>query len=398
MPGVGDVAGVLFGRESSAALLRELARNPALLAVCGFDPLGRPAPPRRTLARGADGRMEPALEARPRCDRVPTVCAFPQFLSGVVALEEGTGAVSEMVDALRRRLMEELPGCGRHLGYDGEAVPSWSTERTDGGTGRISNPEADWGRHGTHGVGACGKAWTKVKRWFGCGLRLTADIEHEPPVWFEVTRASRSEHKVLAAGLDGLFGSEPERASRCGDFLADRGLDGGPVWERLWDGRRIRPLIGVQELRREERAELGRDPSRPIPRSLAADGGGNVLRSGKGEVSCRRPATGGMRPMAFQGFEADRGILRHRYPAAACGLDCAGREAYLRDAGSKAGGYRRVAHIGLAGADRRTFTPTSWSSPSWRRGYARRGALERINARLDNSFGFERRFVRGGRG
>ncbi len=60
------VAGVVFGHESSASLLREPARNPALLAVCGFDPLGRQAPPRRTLVRGADGRVELALEARPR--------------------------------------------------------------------------------------------------------------------------------------------------------------------------------------------------------------------------------------------------------------------------------------------------------------------------------------------
>ena len=41
------------------------------------------------------------------------------------------------------------------------------------------------------------------------------------------------------------------------------------------------------------------------------------------------------------------------------------------------------------------FTPTPWGGPSWKRGYARRGALERINARLDNSFAFERHFVRG---
>ena len=33
--------------------------------------------------------------------------------------------------------------------------------------------------------------------------------------------------------------------------------------------------------------------------------------------------------------------------------------------------------------------------PSWRRGYNRRGALERINSRLDNSFGFENYFIRG---
>jgi len=49
----------------------------------------------------------------------------------------------------------------------------------------------------------------------------------------------------------------------------------------------------------------------------------------------------------------------------------------------------------LAGADRRAFAPTPWGSPSWKRGHARRPALERINARLDGSFGFERHFVRG---
>ena len=72
-----------------------------------------------------------------------------------------------------------------------------------------------------------------------------------------------------------------------------------------------------------------------------------------------------------------------------------GPRACLSDAGSKAGDYGRVVRIALEGANRRTFTPTPWGSPSWRRGYNRRSALERINARLDNSFGFERHFVRG---
>ena len=166
-----SVTGVVFGRESSVPLLRELARNPALLAVCGFDPLGRQAPPRRTLARGADGRMEPALE-------------------------EGTGAVSGMVNALRRRLMEELPGCGRHLG----------------------------------------KAWTKVRRWFGCGLQLIADVEHELPVWFEVTRASRSEHKALAAGLRGGAGrwSGSMHGSITASGSSATSCAGGRGWDWRW--------------------------------------------------------------------------------------------------------------------------------------------------------------------
>ena len=342
----------------------------------------------------ADGTTAAVVEPRPWRDGVPTSWAFSRFLSNVAALEEETGAVSGMVDALRGRLLAELPGYGAHLGYDGKAVPGRSTGRRDAATGRTSDEDADWGSHETRGTDRSGKAWTKVKRWFGYGLHLIADVEHELPVWFEVTRASRSEAKVLDAGVDDLFGAEPALASGCEDFCADRGLDAGPPKRKLWDVHGVRPLVDVREMWREEKQEPGYDPTRPIPRSLSADGGGNVLRSEKGEVFCRCPATGEVRPMAFQGFEAARGTLKYRCPAAAYGLDCAGREACLRDAGSKAGDYGRVVRVDLQARDRRMFTPTPWGSPSWKRGYARRGALERINARLDNSFGFERHFVR----
>ena len=69
----------------------------------------------------------------------------------VAALEEKTGAVSGMVDALRGRLLRELPGYGHHLGYDGKAVPSHSTGRRKAKTGKAS--DADWGRHETIGGG-----------------------------------------------------------------------------------------------------------------------------------------------------------------------------------------------------------------------------------------------------
>ena len=336
-------------------------------------------------------------EAGPRRDGVPTAWAFSRFLRNVVELERKTGAVSGMADALRGRLLEELPGFGRHLGYDGKAVPSRSTGRRKAATGETSDPDADWGKHETRGVdGKTGRPWTKVKTWFGYGLHVIADVEHEIPVWFAVTKASASEQPVLSAGVDALFEAEPALAERCADFCADRGLDGGPLKRKLWDVYGVRPLVDVRELWREEKAEPGYDPARPVLRSPAADGGGNVLHSGKGEVFCRCPATGEVRPMAFQGFEADRDALKYRCPAAAYGLDCEGRAACLRDAGSKAGDYGRVVRVDLASGDRRMFTPTPWGSPSWKRGYNRRGALERINARLDGSFCFENHFVRGG--
>ena len=75
--------------------------------------------------------------------------------------------------------------------------------------------------------------------------------------------------------------------------------------------------MDVREPWREEKREPGYDPAQPILRSRAADGGGNVLHSEKGEVSCRCPAAGTVRPMAFQGFEADRGSRRS---PSKCGL------------------------------------------------------------------------------
>ena len=45
--------------------------------------------------------------------------------------------------------------------------------------------------------------------------------------------------------------------------------------------------------------------------------------------------------------------------------------------------------------DRRVFTPLSRSSYAWERTYRKRTAAERVNSRLDVSFGFERHFIRG---
>jgi hypothetical protein len=59
------------------------------------------------------------------------------------------------------------------------------------------------------------------------------------------------------------------------------------------------------------------------------------------------------------------------------------------------GDYGRIVRIDITRQNRRIFTPTPHASPSWRRGYNRRSALERINSRIDHSFGFEEHFIRG---
>lgn len=95
--------------------------------------------------------------------------------------------------------------------------------------------------------------------------------------------------------------------------------------------------------------------------------------------------------MTFMGFEKDRMTLKYRCPAAAFGIECAGRSIC---GGGKYGDFGRVVRIPLD-KDRRIFTPISRSSYTWDREYKHRTAVERVNSRLDVSFEFERHYIRG---
>ena len=99
--------------------------------------------------------------------------------------------------------------------------------------------------------------------------------------------------------------------------------------------------------------------------------------------------------MAFCGFESDRDTLKYRCPAAAHDLGCKGRATCYRTAGCTAGDYGRIVRNFLQTANRHVFTPVPHDSPCRHRGYNRRDALERINPRLDNSFGLKRHYSRG---
>ena len=389
------IAGIVFQHVSVESLLRELRRNPALLDVCGFDPLGPRRRPKREVVVGPGG-PKGILKPVPRRDGVPSAWNFSRFLSSLAKLEAERGLIAGMMGKLREQLMEEVEDFGEHLGYDGKAVESHSTGRKSGKRGKTSDPDADWGKHEMGGKDRkTGKLWRKIKTWFGYQVHLIADTRYEIPVACRVRRASQSEVKQLEAMTEELFEETPELAKRCRDFSADRGLDSGPVKAKLWDDYGIRPLIEPRELWQDEKKEPGYNPTQVITRPLYPDRADTIVHTEKGEVGCVCPETGTQRCLAFQGFEAERGTLKYRCPAAAYGYGCAGRESCYRAAGSQAGAFGRIVRIPLATRDRRIFTPTPYGSPSWKRGYRRRPALERIYSRLDNDFGFERHFLRG---
>ncbi len=399
------VAGIVFQHDSVASLMRELQRNPALLELCGFDPLPRQkAPLVRLVPDEGLGRMVVERTVpQPACLCLPGEDNFSRFFANLIDLEGQRGLVRGMIPRLRTQLMAALPDFGVHMGYDGKAIESHSTGQKNRQSQQTSDADADWGKHETAGVDArTGKQWKKIKSWFGYTLHLIADSHYEIPVAFEITPASQGESPQLKTmihdlcrgqGAHGPIGMA-EIAQRCETFSADRGLDCTKTKRMLWDDYRIRPFIDTRQLWREEKQAPDYEPGKVITRPLYPDRADTIVYTEKGSVHCICPHSGELKDMAFQGFEADRNALKYRCPAAAYGLQCDGMSECHRRGGVQPGDYGRIVRVPLK-TNRRIFTPTPHGSPSWKRGYNRRTALERINARIDNDFGFEKHYIRG---
>ena len=384
------IAGIVFGHPSIESLIRELNRNSSLLALCGFNPVPLQSRDRYEIEPG--GARVVVIKSPPRSP-APRSFNFSRFLLNVVKLEERRGLISGMIEEMRGELMRLLPDFGEHLGYDGKAIESHCTGQRNRKTGKTSDPEADWGKHEYSGVDSNGKQWTKIKTWFGYRLHIIADTRYELPVAFTLTGASVSEARELDRMTELLFTKDPELKNRCRYFSADKGLDSGELKKKLWDDYRIRPIIDNRELWKQEKRGQSYVEGQRVMRPLVSVHD-NIFYTERAQIWCRCPVSGTERKMAFSGFESSRETLKFRCPAAVFGLRCKGWEKCHRDAGCKTNGYGRVIRVALE-RDRRIFTPTPCGSVSWQRAYRSRGAMERINSRIDNSFGFERHFIRG---
>jgi len=115
------------------------------------------------------------------------------------------------------------------------------------------------------------------------------------------------------------------------------------------------------------------------------EGRDNVVYNYKGNVYCVCPQTNIQREMANGGFEKERNALKKLCPAKQYGIDCAGQEACRIKQGIR---------IPLE-TDRRIFTPIDRASYKWEREYDKRTSVERVNSRLDVSYGFELHTIRG---
>jgi hypothetical protein len=346
------IAGVVFGHPSVQSLRRELRRNAQLRDVCGLE-----------LGKG--------LAA------VPPPYAYSRFLKTLIQHQP---LIESMFENLVDEVEEELPDLGRVMAVDGKGIDTHARgrkreqeENQKTSDGR-RDTDADWGVKTYKGEKEDGSGWETVKSWFGYKLHLVVDARYELPVAFKLTQASPGEAPMAHQLVDHLESRHPELLEGCEYLDADRGYDDGKLISKLWDRHEIKPVIDIRNLWKD-----GEE-------TKVVSGYENIVYDYKGQVFCVAPCKDGLqRDMAYGGFEKDRQSLKYRCPACHYGYDCEGRGKCAVNSSVR---------IPLS-EDRRVFTPLARSSYAWARMYKKRTAVERVNSRLDVSFGFEEHFVRG---
>jgi hypothetical protein len=340
------LAGVIYQHSSVESLRRELSRNDRLRWLCGFE-VTRPG------------------------KQVPPASTYTRLLKKLLRMPE---EVEGMFDRLLRELQQQLPDLGDVLAMDGKAVRSVARRapKRKKADGRRDN-DADHGAKSYWVEGENGSVWKRVKHWFGYKLHLVVDANYELPVAWEVTRASVSEVPQGKALLKQLQQRHPGLLVRCEHLAADKGLDDTELNVTLWDQHGIKPLIDIRNCWQDG------EQTRRVEHTR------NVVYDYQGTVYCYDMRLGYRTPMAYGGFEQDRNTLKYRCPADHYGCRCHGRELCE---------VKGAVRIKLQ-EDRRVFTPLARSSYKWKDIYRKRTAVERVNSRLDVSYGFEHHFIRG---
>ena len=338
------LAGIIFQHEGESSLIRELQRNGQLRIMCGFG-----------------GR------------KVPNSYNYTRFLDSLIKHND---EVERIFDNVLKQLTELLPDFGVRLAGDGKAINSVATRKNkkEEKDGR-RDLDADIGIKKYSGTDDAGKKWEKIVSWFGYKLHLIVDAVYELPVAFEITKASVGEGPEMKKLIEKIGKENPEIMKRCEVFTADRGYDDEDIIKTLWLDYKTKAVIDIRNMWKDK------NEVRMFENRHNIIGYDNF-----GEIYCYCPKTGIRRAMSYNGFEEARETLKFTCPQKAYGAVCKGCEGCL---------YNNKSIRIKMDEDSRRFTAIARSSYKWDREYKKRTSVERVNSRLDNSYGFEKHYIRG---
>jgi len=346
------LAGVVFQHISIESLRRELSRNGQLRFICGF--------------YGTTRKLGSA-----KVELVPPPWTYTRFLKSLMKHEK---EINEIFEKLVDELRELLPGFGKDMAIDSKAIASLSNhESKEAKADGRRDKDANYGRKEYRGVREDGTAWEKIVKWFGYKLHLIVDANYELPIAYSVTKASEPDINEAHRMIDRLEKERPYILEECETMEADKGYDDSKLIIKLYDQHGIIPVIDIRN--------VWRDPDKT--RQLS--GYENAVYNYKGNVYCYNLDGDEKKEMAPGGFEKDRNTIKKLCPAKQYGIECK----YMDKCSVKQGIRIKLDE------DRRIFTPIDRASYKWERYYDKRTSVERVNSRVDESFGFEKHYIRG---
>jgi transposase len=337
------IAMIVFGHDRFAGIIREMKRNIQLRYICGFD----------------NGKT-------------PDADNMSRFISKLIKHED---EVNGIFYTLSDMLYGLLPDFGENLAMDSKWVWSLANRKSKRGNpdGR-SEADAEWGIKEYSGVDAEGVIISSKKKCFGFKIHLIVDANYELPVAFTCSPANGSD---ISCGKEFLKeiekdGGKKHILEKCRHFMADKGYDDETLINQL-AGNGVKAVIDKRYMWKSE-------TEKEVP-------GSNGCRyyDEHGNVYCYSPEMGERHRMIPMGYESERDSQRFKCPASHYGATC--KESCTCN-------LPKTIRVPLE-TDRRIFTEVGRTTYKWDRLYAARTSVERVNSRLDVSFGFEARRVRG---
>ena len=336
------IAMIVFGHGKFANIIREMKRNVQLRYVCGF----------------TNGKT-------PNADNVS------RFIKKLMAHEED---LLQIFCSLSDMLYELLPDFGENLAIDGKWVWSLanSLSKRFSPDGR-SETDAEWGIKEYHYVDKDGVCRSSKKKCFGFKIHVIVDVKYELPVAFFVTKANASEIKCAKVFIETMSKeSRKHILEKCRVFTADKGYDDEMLISMLTKNG-IKAVIDKRTMWKE-------DEEKEVTGIC-----GCHYYDEHGNVYCYSQDMGERHRMIPIGYDSDRDAQRFKCPVSHYGGTCTESETCT---------LPKTIRVPLE-TDRRIFTQIGRTTYKWDRLYATRTAVERVNSRLDVSFGFEIRRVRG---
>jgi hypothetical protein len=335
------IAMIVFGHGRFADVIRELKRNAQLRYVCGFE--GMKTPEAHNMSR---------------------------FVS---KLQRHQDEIMRIFIGLSDKLYELLPDFGVYLAMDSKWVWSAANGKSKRNVpdGR-SETDAEWGVKSYKGIREDGSDWEKVMRCFGFKMHVIVCAKYELPVAFLCSGANGSDVDYGKKFLETIAEERPHILERCKYFMADKAYDDTDLI--LWlKKKEIKAVIDKRTMWKTEK-------EKPVPGHE-----GTFYYNEKGDVFCYGKESGECHNMKPAGYDKERDALRKKCPVSLYGASC--READTCP-------YCKNLRIPLE-TDSRIFTQVDRTGYKWKKLYNMRTAVERVNSRLDVSFGFELRRIRG---